>query len=374
MRVLTIATAAWLILGLAACRTTPAAAGCGTAEAPAPAPCACPPPCRVVDLGCWTPPPCRATYADASLSFLPNLGLGIGAGRVFARTADDIWSFEVQGTYQFLDDASIADDGNPEAGDWLQLRAGFKASSNPRGRRHFTKRFGAVVFDAAGDPNIVQEPGTYWGVYGGLGFETDLTPTLTVGPELSVLVTTREDEFEFARPVPQLTWHAIVWLGGNRGTCLTRAPLGELYVGGHAIASPGLGGGLEAGQVFSRSSVATWSLEVLGSYQDASDALAFEEDGKWAQIRGGVKAAFQPCACGHWTARAGVVWLRSTARNEFLDRTGDHVGAYLGGGYEWDIGRRFATGPEVALLMVAREGSSSFEPVVQAHWHFILKL
>ena len=358
---------------LAGCRATPrAAASCGCE----PVTCdPCPPPCcEIVDLGCWKPPVCRKTYIDGSLSLLPNIGLGLGGGRVFTTTKDDTWSFEVQGVYQFVDDKTFVDNGSPEAGDWLQLRAGFKASNNPNGRRHLTKRFGAVLIDAAGAPNVIQDPGTYWGVYGGIGFETDLTPTLTVGPELSVMVVADDEDFDVARPIPQLNWHAIVWLGGARGSCLERAPYGELYVGAHLMASPGFGGGVEAGQVFARSSLATWSLEVLAGAQDPSDALLFEEDGRWGQIRGGVKASFQPCSCGHWTARAGAVWLRSTARNEFLDLTGDYVGAYLGGGYEWDIGKRFATGPELVLMGVARESSSDFEAVVQAHWHFIVKL
>ena len=336
----------------------------------APAPVCCDP----CDIGEWPTTPCRSTYLDASLSLLPNIGVGVGGGKVFWRRPNDIWAFEVLGTYQFLDDEDFSSDGNPGAGDWYQIRAGIKNTFAPKSRRHLTTRWGAVWFKAKGAPNIIGQPGDYYGIYGGVGFETDLTSSLTVGPELSVMVVTEVDEFHVVRPVPQLNWHVTWWLGKGGNGCTTKAPLGELYVGAFGMLSPGLGGGIEGGQVFARSSLATWSFELLAGAQSPSDALAFEEDGKWSQIRGGVKASFQPCGCGHWTARGGVAWLRSTAANEFLDETGDYIGVYLGGGYEWDIGRRFATGPELSVMLMSQEQEFDVQVVPQLSWHFIVKL
>ncbi|MDF1700475.1 MAG: hypothetical protein P1V36_04885 [Planctomycetota bacterium] len=329
--------------------------------------------CEPPKLGCWDPSCCRKSYVDLTGSFLPNLGLGFGGGHVIARRADAEFALEFHGTWQFVDDEAFADDGNPEAGDWYQVRAGLKIISNPKQRRHLTGRFGGVWLEANGEPNILERPGTYWGVYGAIGFETDITSRITVGPELSLMLVTPDDDFD-PEPVPQFNWHLIYWLNGSGKRCLERVPYGEVYVGAAATLSPGLGGGLQFGQVFTRSSLATWSFELMAGGQDTTEDLWFDENGEYAQIRGGVKATFQPCSCGHWTGRLGGTWLRSTASNEFMSTPGDYVGAYLGLGYEWDLGSRFATGPEFTLNAIAREGGDDFEVLPQLNWHFLVKL
>lgn len=393
------ALATLLILALTGCQTTPQAAQPTTAALPtltAPASFELPAAYRVEDvsrtdlrrevtvdcqacepcrLGCWDPSPCRNRYLDVTGSFLPNVGIGGGGGFIFKRTPKADYALELHATWQFLDDETFADDGNPEADDWYQIRAGMKIISTPKARRHLTGRVGAVWIQANGAPNILDRPGDYYGIYGAIGFETDLTPQISVGPELALMLVTGDDEFKVETPVPQLNWHFIYWMGARGDRCLTRVPYGEIYVGAAASLSPGVGGGVEFGQVFARSSLATWSLELMAGGQDTTQDLFFDQDGEYAQIRGGVKAAFQPCSCcGHFTARAGATWLRSTATNDFLTQTGDYVGVYVGAGYEWDIGNRFTTGPELALNAVAREGSSDIDFLPQLHWHFILKL
>lgn len=342
-----------------------------TADACCKAACCCEP-CK---LDCWDPSCCRNKYVGFSGSLLPNVGIGIGGGFIVKRAPGVQYAVELQGTYQFLDDEDFADDGNPAAGDWYQIRAGMKIISTPKFRRHLTGRFGAVWLRAEGEPNILQDPGDYWGIYGGIGFETDLTPQISVGPELQVMLVTRDDEFDVETPIPQLNWHLIYWMGAKGDRCLKRVPYGELYVGAAATLSPGIGGAFQFGQVFSRSSLATWSVEVMAGGQEVTEDLWFDESsGDFAQIRGGAKAVFQPCSRGHLTARAGLTWLRSTAMNEFLDSEGDHFGAYVGIGYEFDLGSRFTTGPELTLNGVAEEKTSDVEWIPQLNWHFILKL
>jgi len=336
-----------ILLGLAAC-TTPQAA-------PSPA--------------APTPPPARTSYLDASASFLPNLGFGLGVGRVVRSTPAALGSVEAQLVYQFLDDEIFADDGNPKAGPWYQVRAGFKRTSNPPGPRHLTTRIGAVWLRAEGEPNVIQDEGNYAGLYAGLGFETDLGPSLSVGPELTILGITRTDGFSVARPVPQINWHVTVPLGGGpRRTTLERLPLGEIYLGASGIFSPGLGGGFEVGQVFHRGGLATWSFEVLAEFEPTGDRFYFNGDGKWAQVRIGAKTSFQPSGRGHWTARGGAVWLRSTAPNDLLDQLADHIGAYGSLGYEYGLGR-FTTGPELNLMLVSFEQETVFHVVPQLVWH-----
>ena len=160
---------------------------------------ACPNPCYQ----------CRPWYVGGSASFLPNLGLAIQAGRVFKENEEVRWSAEGEFTFQFLDDKTFASDGGPEAGNWYQLQLGVKVISKPRTRRHWTGRGGLVWFYADGEePNIVEKEGHYAGIYAGFGFETDITPTLTMGPEISGMLVMREDGSIEA--VPQFNWH-IIW-------------------------------------------------------------------------------------------------------------------------------------------------------------------
>jgi hypothetical protein len=367
-----------LILGvtfLCGCTGARLGAGCAEPEAACDLPvlersARCCEPCL---LGCWDEVPCRSTYIDTSLSFLPNFGGGLGGGMVVNRSANATTSLEILGTWQFLDDEDFVDDGNPKAGDWYQLRVGGKMSFAPKSRRHLTLRAGALWLQANGEPNILDIPGDYYGIYGSVGFETDVTPCVSIGPELSLLLVTRDSDFS-VEPVPQFNWHVTWWQNPGARASLSRPPLGEFYVGASAISSPGLGAGLEIGQVFARSSQATWSFEVLAALQDPSDSLWFDSDGNYGQVRGGVKASFSPCTCGHWTARAGAAWLRSTATNEFLDQTGDHVGVYASVGYEWDVTPNFTTGPELLLFLVAKESDTDIQALPQLGWHFLLNL
>ena len=312
-------------------------------------------------------------YAGGGLSLLPNIGASLHAGYVFSRTRDVEWAAELEGIWQFLDDESFADDGNPAAGDWYQIKAGVLARSAPQARRHLTGRGGFTWFQANGVPNIVEKPGNYYGIYAGVGFETDLTPNLTVGPELTLLVAKGPGALRDG-VVPQLGWR-ITWRPGC-GYQQARCPLpvGELYVGAFALVSPAFGGGGEFGQVFRRDGMATWSIEMSAAAQPLSNTLWSEGDGDWAQLRGGVKATFSPRRRGHVTGRLGLAWFRSTAPTTFFETPGDYYAAYLGVGYEYDLTRRFSTGPEIALLIASQEKDFDIQVAPQFLWHFIVKL
>jgi hypothetical protein len=150
----------------------------------------------------------RNAYWGFSGSLLPNAGFALEAGAVWRRDPDFTWSWEIEGTYQFLDDKVLVDNDTRPFDDWIQVQAGVKASSHPRTRRNWTGRAGLVYFRANGEPNIVDDEGDYFGLYGGLGFETDLTDCLTMGPELSVMIVTGADTDVVL--VPQFNWH-VIW-------------------------------------------------------------------------------------------------------------------------------------------------------------------
>ena len=67
----------------------------------------------------------------------------------------------------------------------------------------------------------------------------------------------------------------------RRGACIPEEPcrpvnprshpIGEVYAGLAAVAFPAWGGSVEFGQVFSRTSLATWSIEGDATYQDLSN-------------------------------------------------------------------------------------------------------
>jgi hypothetical protein len=311
-------------------------------------------------------------YAGGGLSVLPNIGISAHAGYVFCHRPEVEWSVEVEGIWQFLDDKTFVDDGNPEAGDWYQAKVGVLARSTPTDRRHATWRGGFTWFRATGEPNLVEQPGDYFGVYTGVGFETDITPSLSIGPEVSLVVAAGPGPIKDGI-VPQVAWRAT-W----RPDCSlhAREPLcpGEVYGGGVIALSPSVGGGFEFGQVFARSRLATWSIEALAAFQDLSTDLWGEGEGSWGQARGGVKATFAPATRGHVTARAGIAWFRQTAATAFVDTPGDYLGGYAGLGYEFDVTRHLTTGPEISVLVGAREGTADFVATPQLLWHVLLRL
>lgn len=155
---------------------------------------------------CASPREPRDLRVDLAFSALPNFGLSVAGGQRIRETTDAAWEIEARATLQFLDDKSLASDGNPAAGDWTQFQLGFRRLSSPEARSHWTTTGGAVWFRATGEPNIVQRPGDYAGIYAGLGFETERTKHLRIGPEVSVLVVHME-KGQGIDVVPQLSWH-----------------------------------------------------------------------------------------------------------------------------------------------------------------------
>lgn len=145
-------------------------------------------------------------YWGVGPSFLPNVGASLEAGAVWERGLRFIKSFEMKLTWQFLDDEDFINDAAPKAGDWYQLQGGVKFATAPLARRHWVFRGGLVWFYADGIPNIVQEQGHYLGGYVGVGYEAEIRPNFTIGPELSFLVVGGQGR---AFIIPQFNWHFI---------------------------------------------------------------------------------------------------------------------------------------------------------------------
>ncbi|MDP6939584.1 MAG: hypothetical protein QF848_12220 [Planctomycetota bacterium] len=143
----------------------------------------------------------------ASFSALPNLGLALAAAQVFKSDDARTWAFEIEATHQPWDDEALARDGNPAAGPWTQFQMGTKRVSQPSERRHSTRRYGLTWFRAGDDPNIVQVAGDYIGLYASMGFESEFSETLSMGPEFTLIAARMEGDGGDLVVVPQINWH-----------------------------------------------------------------------------------------------------------------------------------------------------------------------
>lgn len=147
----------------------------------------------------------RDWYAGGSFSAIPAVGLALEGGKVIARPEKFDLSAEAQAVWQFLDDKDLADDGHADHGEMFAVRAGLKHATSPGHKRHFTLRYGFEYYHATGDPGIVDRAGDYYGAYVGFGFETELAPHWTMGPELSAVVLGGEG----TAVVPTFFWHLV---------------------------------------------------------------------------------------------------------------------------------------------------------------------
>ena len=147
--------------------------------------------------GCASPP----SFGLAP-SLLPSVGLAASAAVPLA--PESPWQLEARFTDQFTDDKAIADNGLPEAGNWTQLDLGVLNLEAPqKGESAWSARYGLVVFEARGEPNLADEPGTYWGAYAGFGRFTGFGNGFQFGPELTLVAATGPDPRVL---IPQITW------------------------------------------------------------------------------------------------------------------------------------------------------------------------
>lgn len=152
---------------------------------------------------CQAPEGGRDPRLGLAASILPNVGLEAQGSVLWKRRPEVDWRIEASVAQQFLDDEDFVTDGNPAAGDLTQVGLSLRAVTAAKDRRHWTLRTGLVWIRARGAPNIIEEAGDYVGLRIGLGFETDLTPRWSIGPEIALIPAWGEGEFEL---VPQFTW------------------------------------------------------------------------------------------------------------------------------------------------------------------------
>jgi hypothetical protein len=149
--------------------------------------------------------PIGEVYGGGTVLASPAVGGSLEFGQVFARSAAADWSFEIEGGVQALD-AELY--GNTSNGTWAQAQGGVKASFNPLGRGHPTARAGIAWFRTTEPTEFVDEEGDYVGLYAGVGYEVDVSPRFTTGPEISVMAAAKEGGSDPVY-VPQFSWHFL---------------------------------------------------------------------------------------------------------------------------------------------------------------------
>jgi hypothetical protein len=300
------------------------------------------------------------------LAFGPDLGASILGTYEFSRSCRAAWSAEVRASWLFFDNATVVNTGNDTTdADWKQLQVGVKVAINPEARTHLTGRAGLVVADVEGNLNLVRQTGTYYGGYVGFGFETQLTPRISVGPDVSVLAMQRDgdDRVYF---VPQLGWNLSYAVGCVPACVPERPSCGDrdLYVGIAANAGPGLGGGGRLGQTWLRTSRASWSLEIEGVKQTLDGVFGGDTpDSDYGQFRIGGRGRYFH-GRHHLVARLGFCGFKATGTNDFIDKATTYYGGYVGLGYDFDINEHWSTGPEVTLLVGVEENRDQRVQVV----------
>jgi len=146
----------------------------------------------------------REVYAGVGPSVLPHVGGTLTAGQFFSTHRErHHFAFEARATFQGGRDAP------GQSGRFFQAQAGVRQLVHPDRASHPVVRYGAVWLRATGDPAILSRPGDYLGAYLGIGYEWDLSPHVTVGPELNVLFLEGEGSLGF-EVLPQLGF-GIFW-------------------------------------------------------------------------------------------------------------------------------------------------------------------
>ena len=300
-------------------------------------------------------------HAGAGMSLLPNVGLTTAFGKVVSGDAAGWWGVDFQLDVQPIDDKSVVDDGNPEAGDFYSMRLGLE-HAEPFGEfTQFHARGGLAWFDADGDPNWVGAPGDWYGIHGGIGFTTEVAGAWSVGPGLSLLLVNNPDADE-TDVVPMFQWTARRWFGRSPSRQpRAKHPVFEAAARVGYVDDPAVG--FAAGQVLSHTESRATSFEL-------DTVLTDPGSGDLARLGGSFKVRWWPDHRSHPVLRLGVVWLRTTAPTPSLETEGDYVGLDANFGWEFDLGDTWFTGPSVGAAVLALEGEVEDLTVLpQASWY-----
>ena len=119
-------------------------------------------------------------FGGVGVAALPSVGAAVIAGQRFSEREKFDLDFELRAIFQGGDDSAT------QSGKFFQVQAGVKQTLNPGHRRRPFLRFGATWFRSTGNPDLIDQPGDYLGIYVGGGYEFDVSPRVTISPDVSL--------------------------------------------------------------------------------------------------------------------------------------------------------------------------------------------
>ena len=158
-------------------------------------------------LGCACASPLGGEDLELSLgaSALPGAGALAGLSQRLWEGEHRRLDFEMQYVHQ-----ELADEGPSGDNDWDELRGGLRLRSPSQASTVWFASTGAVWLRARGEPEVLDAPDDYGGVYLDLGLAFALTPSLATGPDLSFLAVDAEGDRSGGGTLTELAWR-IVW-------------------------------------------------------------------------------------------------------------------------------------------------------------------
>jgi hypothetical protein len=149
----------------------------------------------------------------------------------------------------------------------------------------------------------------------------------------------------------------------------------DWYAGASFSAIPGVGLAAGGGKVLARPEMFDWSGEAqfVWHFLDDKDFAddGFSDHGRMTALRAGFKHTTSPGHKRHATCRYGFQYYRATGQPGIVDETGDYYGAYLGLGFETELGAHWTMGPEISVAFMDGAGDRSTEVVPTFFWHLI---
>ena len=120
-------------------------------------------------------------YGGLGVVGLPSIGGQLTGGQYFSKSSEKFdFAFELRGIAEGGDDSATQDGG------FYQVQMGVKQVGSPGHDNHLFFRYGLTWFRANGDPELIDDPGDYFGAYGGVGYEWRLGERWWIGPEVTL--------------------------------------------------------------------------------------------------------------------------------------------------------------------------------------------
>jgi hypothetical protein len=120
-------------------------------------------------------------YGGTGVVGLPSVGGQLTGGQWFSKSCEKYdFAFDLRAVVEGGDDSATQDGG------FYQVQMGVKQVLSPGHGNHLFFRYGLTWFRANGDPELIDDPGVYFGAFGAIGYEWRLGKRWWIGPEATV--------------------------------------------------------------------------------------------------------------------------------------------------------------------------------------------